>query len=703
MLTREIENINNTDFDEALNYGKIIVLNGIAGSCKSTVVNSIFHGDDVIRVLPSNVQAEDARERFCDDGSICGTAASILFHNADGRFYLSEKQPDCKNIIIDEFCQQAVQVANWVNHNKDRYNIVILTDDRQMLVPESGEIMLNKFHRIQDDAFNVVLKKTYRPLNKKTEEDYYTLYNNVATQKMSLKKYLQQFPVIEYKSMPYSPEYNYYTYTRAEEEMIYTDNEISKYASRSIKKGVISSKQKSDIKAPFMSQERAMLTKAKAYLQADNISTITRAQGRQNEQGRRGYFLLPRSGFTLYARAIYTLITRYRDLNDLTVVICDDSKKDFSTFMGLPIKKEGMMYLDEAPKTNDDWNKIAEKARKDTKDGDYYYPEDRVKSPNGMIIRGREDNKGFHKGDMTIRTVMKKDEKAYINYAMDVYKILEKRHIDSIKDVFKLDMSNDTGKEYSLDFRSCFPTIAANTKMPVSGHIYTEYRKDKLNFFGYSGGYYTNNSIITEELARYISKTGKGNVYFLFSTDYEEGTFYGKYIYEKATKDKQSKAKTKAIDWGTLQKPLIRPNSIEKPEFYIYNPDNVYQLHMVAIKSRLAYIMSRITDFIGEDCIYITDDIRWNSKDYREVASFVEENFPEMSFRIKQLDVIQFPEEQHFDDLDSLVNAMYDGGIKREDVKVYQNYEELKDRQVSKEALKKRRQRERKREMTKTE
>lgn len=675
--------------------GKLLTITGPAGACKSTMAGGIFAGEKVLHCYPSNVQAEDGKERFSGDGNtICGTAASLLFNNPGGHFYYSEKEPDIKNVVIDEALQQDARVLKWAKEHCEKYNIVLLTDTHQMLVPENGETALRYFEELQQNANNIILRTTYRPRTEHTRAEYYRLYDNVEHPGIDLKKYILQFPVIDYKDMPFSADHNYYTYRRAEEELIYLDHDIREATGkRNIKKGVISSKQNSNIEAPFMSQQRAIDTGAMAYLQAPFIFTITRSQGTENEQGKKSFFLLPKTNFMLYPRAIYTLISRFKDLNDLTIVLCDTPEPRPSMFLGLPIKQAAELYEDKKPETESDWEKIKKEAAEKTKNSPFYYYPDRVQTKTGRVFMGRTTPV---KTNMYIRNQLKKDESAYINYALEAYKTLEALKIDFIYDATIKDTSDQdrTSFRYSLDFNSAFPRIASSAKIPKSGHIYKEYRKDKLNFFGYSGDYYTNNSIITEELARYIAEHHKGKIYFLFSTDYTTGTRYGKDILDKAQKNKQSKAKTKTLDWGTLQKPLLKRDNEQAPTCYIYDPRNVYELHMVAIKSRLAYIMSAISDFIDEPCVFITDDIRWNMKNPEEVIKFAEQHFPEMKFRVKDLKTT----DAHFNSMDEVIDALEAGSVKIEPKIIYQNYKELEDYKPLTNAEKCRRYRQRKKE-----
>ena len=72
----------------------------------------------------------DAIERYgCEASTVC----SALFTSENGQFYLEEKEPECRTIIIDEILQTSPKVLEWVRHHVGKYNIIILTDMKQML------------------------------------------------------------------------------------------------------------------------------------------------------------------------------------------------------------------------------------------------------------------------------------------------------------------------------------------------------------------------------------------------------------------------------------------------------------------------------------------------------------------------------------------------------------------------------------------
>lgn len=108
------------------------VVYGVAGRGKSSIINDFFriHNIPYLWTTSTNKLKRDAIERYgCEESTVC----SALFTSENGQFYLEEKEPDCKTIIIDEILQTSPKVLEWVRHHVGKYNIIILTDMKQML------------------------------------------------------------------------------------------------------------------------------------------------------------------------------------------------------------------------------------------------------------------------------------------------------------------------------------------------------------------------------------------------------------------------------------------------------------------------------------------------------------------------------------------------------------------------------------------
>ena len=118
--------------EDFLNPDFAKVVYGTAGIGKSSVVNNFFQTRKIpyLWTTSTNKLKRDAMDRYgCEAATVC----SALFTSENGQFYLEEKDPDCKTIIIDEILQTSPKVLDWVRHHVGRYNIIILTDMKQML------------------------------------------------------------------------------------------------------------------------------------------------------------------------------------------------------------------------------------------------------------------------------------------------------------------------------------------------------------------------------------------------------------------------------------------------------------------------------------------------------------------------------------------------------------------------------------------
>jgi predicted GTPase len=122
-----------------LNPDLVKVIYGVAGRGKSSVINDFFQSRNIpyLWTTSTNKLKRDAQERYgCEASTVC----SALFTSENGHFYLEEKDPEYKNIIIDEILQTSPKVLDWIKNHKGRYNIIVLTDTHQMLAREDGVI-----------------------------------------------------------------------------------------------------------------------------------------------------------------------------------------------------------------------------------------------------------------------------------------------------------------------------------------------------------------------------------------------------------------------------------------------------------------------------------------------------------------------------------------------------------------------------------
>jgi len=118
--------------DQFLNPNLVKVIYGVAGRGKSSIINDFFRSHNIpyLWTTSTNKLKRDAIERYgCEASTVC----SALFTSENGQFYLEEKEPECRTIIIDEILQTSPKVLKWIENHVGRYNIIVLTDMKQML------------------------------------------------------------------------------------------------------------------------------------------------------------------------------------------------------------------------------------------------------------------------------------------------------------------------------------------------------------------------------------------------------------------------------------------------------------------------------------------------------------------------------------------------------------------------------------------
>lgn len=123
--------------EDFLNPDLVKVVYGVAGRGKSSIINNFFQSRNIeyLWTTSTNKLKRDAEERYnCKASTVC----AALFNNDNGRFYLSEKDPDIHTIIIDEILQTSPKVLQWIRNHRGKYNIIVLTDIKQMLAQEDG-------------------------------------------------------------------------------------------------------------------------------------------------------------------------------------------------------------------------------------------------------------------------------------------------------------------------------------------------------------------------------------------------------------------------------------------------------------------------------------------------------------------------------------------------------------------------------------
>ena len=350
-----IFSISETDF---FDKSKIKVIHGVAGRGKSSVVIDYLQkrNIDFAWTTSTNKLKRDASERY---GVKASTTCSALFVNVDGRFYLDFKDSECETIIIDEILQTSPRVLDWIEDHRGLYNIIILTDIRQMLAKGVGrgkrflqefEELLQKSYVIQDEG-----KSTKRARNQETKNMIEYLYDCDGNKKDEFPKAIssKRFPVVKYESVSYTENDVFIFHTNLLEDKFYRDQKISDRPidDMCIPKGSIASRPpKISERIPIMSQMQSERTRSRAYYQLKNCGTPTRYQGSEcTDQQKLFFFITPFSVVT--NREWYTVISRCWNIDSVVIVVDNSTQKKMTTFKGKKIKDHRTLAIMEGETT----------------------------------------------------------------------------------------------------------------------------------------------------------------------------------------------------------------------------------------------------------------------------------------------------------------------------------------------------------------
>ena len=714
--------------EEMLDPNKIKVITGIAGSAKSSNIDKIFKefGEPYHRFTSTNKLKNDSEMRFgCQSFTICGG----LFTSKDGVFYIEEKETKIKNVVIDEILQSNIKVLNWCKNNVGKVNIIITTDEKQMLVPMTGEKFLKEFEEFKKLPYilNINLLKSYRPRNEETEQFYYELFNNVDNSENMFRKYKNRFNIINFKELKYNNNDIFITHTNNLEEFLYNEFNISTRRDLNfILKGSIASKKniKNLEKYPILCQNQ-INKKINGYLQPWNISTPTRYQGSEvNEKQRLYYLIEPHSYIT--NREFYTVLTRCYNMESLVLVICKIPKtEELKTFHGKKIKKAGIFEINEnftfkngETLEEKEQNKNGKKLLlnqaefnelltivKDTTETEY--SKEFIKYKNTFITSGKgnknaEEQNQKAKTKYTIQSLIKKEGQFDYNFINEIYKIFEEHDINNFIYPYSTNYSHDKKKEqeYYIDLFSSYPHLFDSARLPIKGKLYTTEDPNKMNFYIYLGSSehiptITKGSIITDELYKFLKEDKSNEFEYLFTTDYTIGCQMGHFLHDKAHKSIETKKELKGLHYGFLQKKYIegihgsqyqillngKPSKIHQDyEYYIINKAQKYEILMTAIVSFQCYILLSLQKYIYNDFnsgTIIVDAFYFSGfENVEKVKTYMLNNFKYIDFRIKE--------------------------NKKEEIITFQSYEPLKTRKQIK-TEQRREQRKRKKEEQKAE
>lgn len=659
----EIFNITEEDF---LDPTKVKIIDGIAGAGKSSLIDAFFKSKEIhyMRCTSTNVLRRDAEERY---NIPCETVAGGLFTTENCHFFMAEKYPEIKTIVIDEILQTSIKTLDWIDSHKGDYNIIVTTDSCQMLAQDSGVAFLNKFLEYTKNDYCIYreLTETKRARDAQTKGIYSYLYNKVKEETKAFDEVKNCFEFIEMDSIDYNPNDVYICHTKEIEEELYQRWGLdSRYDLPLIPKGNIARKQPKDIsRYPIYSQIKSERHKSVgAYLQIKNIATPTRYQGSEVTDEQTLYYIIEKDS-VISNRELYTVLTRCYHMASMKIVYIDLNRKPkIKEFNNLPVTK----YLFYEVKTEEEFNYI----KKELKKNFLFFQKMMMEKQREIGLKNGAYNRHCLKYDGTIYTVNELveeeqqkyippkftarsliEKEAYFDYTFmdEVYQILDEHGANRI---YYCHYKNNTKKDdysYDLDLFSAYPAVLKFGKLPIDGNIYREESPERLNFYLYKGNDLTPNCIVTDTIANILPRK---DTEFLFSTDYRIGSKMGDYLWAKAHKTQEDKKSLKCVHYGYWQKPFLEPyvderdslilndetgkmeKGIRKTGYYVRVEGHNHELLMVAICCEmLAIILKLITAEYGYVQI---DALHFNNKEkMNDLIKIMQTYFPNYDFRIE--------------------------------------------------------------------
>ena len=657
--------------EELLDPTKIKIIDGIAGSGKSSAMDAILHalGVDYYRTTPTHRLRRDAMERYGTED--VGTIAGTLFTTEDGVFYKEQKDISSTTLVIDEILLSDTRTWEWVDAHKGDVNIIITTDSHQLLTPYTGEAMLRKFSEWikREDVIYRQLTKTHRARTAETEEQYDDAYQkaaeNITYWATGLAK---NYRSIQYEDMPYNQSDIYLTHTKAIEDYMYRQKKLYNDRDNLIAKGTIAKDGRTNNNTiPIVSQQQAEEEGLQYYYQHANIATPTRYQGAEVKSEQTLYYIVEtRSAIT--SREWYTVLTRCYDIKSLCFVFVKLPELSYNkTFCGAQVKPRKVydmtkyidgcnaalhQSVDPMKITNEDIRLAILQTECEPEKREFFY------KANEFIYNGKhyytegctpeepeEKTKGKRRAGFT--TYLNKCPELTASYTPYLYDRISELKIGKITYPTAGNKGNGDKHDYryDLDLWAAYPTILRYEDIPTDGAFYTDKpHEGMMNFYGIKSDLLTSYSIAEEKLTDYIREhDAAAEITYICSTEYERGTLFGALTHAQAHKTRESKKALKEIKWGIGAKQYIEALSISEKyvNFGRYDVTGYYrqdfakcQLVLVAINSYETLYMLRLHDAIGG---YIQRDAVHTNADPDEIIKQAKAILPDfLDYRIQE-------------------------------------------------------------------
>lgn len=654
----------------------IKVIDGIAGSGKSSAIDRFFKERDIEygRYTSTNKLKRDAENRY---GGHNYTIASGLFLTKNGVFYKEEKNPLFDNIVIDEILQADEKTIDWIYSHRGRYNIIVCTDSCQMLAPDNGESMLDRFNDLCKASLVVRLTKTLRPRTKETEDEYMLYYNSVIDGNDIFRERRDMYKQIDFCDITFSKHDVYICHTNEiENELFHRFRIQDRYDIPLIPKGRIASRIPKDMsRYPIVSQSDSK-NLSDGYLQPERIGTPTRYQGSEVDLTRKLYYIIEHDS-KISQREIYTVISRLYDIDNLIIVYLDVKKQTKLTeFNGKPVKTAVWYQLDEdievdGKKISDYiedgrnikvpssfFSKIIEKINQDS---DVHYRDNAVMFRGYVVSAERKENKPEY--NTNILTFIRREPDFKYKYMSEFMRCFEisqrnafgKMDIDYLMGAMPcyqetysispfpstsdyLTVKNKRDYKYGLDFKSSYAHILNNAILPT-GRIISREPGAGIDWYIVYCDQCGEGALVTHEFIKTIRRWTDMHYYFVCSTGAKIGSQFGRKAHEMSHKDKESNDKLKMIKWGIIDRQYIEGyGGAAEPDYYVIDENNVHQLLMMAIKSKQTENILNVRNIIYGDLVHgrvVADGIYFDTKkDICEIGETVKQELPGYDFRI---------------------------------------------------------------------
>lgn len=645
------------------NWDKVKVIKGIAGAAKSTGIHNLLGGNYKKRTSTIKLMFDSINRFGVDCDTICGGC----FHKVGNNFYAEFREPEPGNIVLDEVLQTNARVFDWCEEYRGKCNIFILTDSHQTL-PKFGAVeILSRFEEFckQDFVEVIELTETKRAVNDKTKELYKILYNSVDDETHNMfSLYRNRFNCIQFKDMPFSPENVYLTYSNDIEEYCYKTFDI--YHRNDIEfllKGCIAKK---DIEDPekyeIYCQNQAIKLRKCNYRQAANIGTITRYQGSEVLQGHKCFFIIS-SKSIVRNREFYTAFTRCKDMNDFTIVICDEcNRKRIKTYRGKKVKTPGFLDISSEEiegKIYDDMTIDGEEMKRILSlhiSDKYVWNSEHIYIDGQHYTRHKEkEEKNTNLSEKyPIWNLLKTDSDLDYDFLGQIFKSLENSpfdpaygitpHLANIEDINKEEFN------YYVDIAAAYPSImkygkiATNRNFTVFAGLSDEEFEKRLielnektegNFelYLFVDCKYFPKKIISYTLYNFLESQGIEIKYaeVIYGVQTKAGCKPGEVLYKGAFRSVEEKAEVKKVAWGYMEKNYLQ----EFQDFVLIDEQNHFEPLMVSILSELALIILKIRALTQEHGYIKVDAFFFNNEENIEkIKDFMQSEYPVISYRI---------------------------------------------------------------------